>query len=190
MKQAEKERLEAAKLPEGNIIALLLEQHARIRDLFERVSSSTGRQKQNAFDQLRELLAVHETGEEMILRPVSKQTAGQKVTEARNHEEDEATHVLAELEKLDVSSPEFAAKFAAFEQAVSDHADHEEREEFPTVLAERTEEELRRMGDRLQAAERMAPTHPHPAAAGSTAAQMTLGPFAAMLDRARDALKG
>jgi hypothetical protein len=34
----------------------------------------------------------------------------------------------------------------------------------------------------------MAPTHAHPAAAGSTTAQVLTGPFASMIDRVRDAL--
>jgi hypothetical protein len=33
------------------------------------------------------------------------------------------------------------------------------------------------------------PTHPHPAAAGSPTAQWTFGPFASLVDRARDAVK-
>jgi len=44
------------------------------------------------------------------------------------------------------------------------------------------------MGKTLQMAEKTAPTHPHPTAAGSTAAQVTLGPFASLVDHARDAL--
>ncbi|MBS2961442.1 hemerythrin domain-containing protein [Actinocrinis puniceicyclus] len=189
MKHAERERMEAARLPEGNIVGLLLEQHARIRELFIAVKASTGDQKQRNFDELRELLAVHEVGEEMILRPVSKDTAGKEVTDARNHEEDEATHVLARLEGMDVHSAEFDAEFYRFEQAVSDHAEHEENEEFPTLLAQRTEAELKRLGDRLLRAEKAAPTHPHPSAAGSPAMVKAAGPFAAMLDRARDAVK-
>lgn len=189
MRHAEKERTEAAKLPEGNIIRILLEQHAQIRELFIAVKAATGETKQQRFDELRELLAVHEVGEEMILRPVSKQTAGHEITDARNHEEDEATHVLAELEKMDVHSPEFESKLSHFELAVSNHAEHEEHEEFPTVLAQRTHEELKRMGDRLLKAEKTAPTHPHPTAAGSPGMVKAAGPFAAMMDRARDAFK-
>lgn len=189
MKHAERERTEAARLPQGNIIRILLEQHAQIRELFVAVKASTGAPKQERFDELRELLAIHEVGEEMILRPVSKNTAGHEITDARNHEEDEATHVLAELEKMDVNTPEFDTKLSQFEQAVSDHAENEEHQEFPTVLAQRSEEELKRLGERLLKAEKTAPTHPHPTAAGSPGMVKVAGPFASMLDRARDAFK-
>ena len=175
--------------PEGDVIAVLLQQHARIRELFSQVKTETGERKQQSFDQLRALLAVHETAEEMILRPMSKRTAGREVAEARNHEEAEANHVLAELERMDVDSAVFDERFARFEQAVLDHADHEEEQEFPAIRAQYDEEQLARAGRRLLATERVAPTHPHPATAGSTTAQWAVGPFASLLDRARDALQ-
>ncbi len=189
MSEANAERAQAAKLPEGDVVAILLEQHARIRDLFSDVKGAQGDHKQQAFDELRALLAVHETAEEMIVRPVAKETAGAQEADARNHEEEEANKVLAELEKMDVSSPEFDALLAKFEQAVIDHAEHEEREEFPAIHAGRTEEQLKGMGSRLRAAERIAPTHPHPGAAGSPMAQWTVGPFASLVDRTKDAIK-
>ncbi|MGO4757026.1 hemerythrin domain-containing protein, partial [Streptomyces sp. 2MCAF27] len=52
----------------------------------------------------------------------------------------------------------------------------------------RTEDQLRRMGTMLRAAEKIAPTHPHPSAAGSPAAQWSVGPFASLVDRTRDAI--
>ena len=58
--------------------------------------------------------------------------------------------------------------------------------EFPHILAEVSAEDQRKMGERLLRAEKIAPTHPHPTAAGSTLAQVTAGPFAAMLDKAKD----
>ncbi|WP_181446737.1 hypothetical protein [Streptomyces sp. NTH33] len=47
---------------------------------------------------------------------------------------------------------------------------------------------MQKMGRRLLSVEKMAPTHPHPMAAGSPKAQWMTGPFAAMVDRAKDAL--
>ena len=174
--------------PDPDVIAVLLGQHARVKNLFAQINSATGVAKQDLFDELRELLAAHETGEEVVLRPVSKKAAGEQVAEARNAEEKEANQVLTDLEKLDVAGPEFAAKFAEFEKAVLAHAEHEEREEFPAVRAQCTEQELQQMGKRLLKAEKSAPTHPHASAAGSPTAQKVMGPFAAMVDKVRDAL--
>ncbi|MET7455793.1 hemerythrin domain-containing protein [Streptomyces sp. NPDC005574] len=102
-----------------------MEQHARIRQLFTKVKSSRGAEKREAFDELRALLAVHETTEEMIVRPVAAETAGKREADARNEEEAEANKVLAGLEKTDVDSAQFDARLAEFERAVLEHAENE-----------------------------------------------------------------
>lgn len=188
MSNAAQERAEAALLPEDDVIGILLSQHARIRDLFAGVRTARGDAKRAKFDELRALLAVHETAEEIILRPVAKKEAGEKEAEARDKEEAEANKALAELERMDIDGPGFAEKLDELEKAVGEHADHEEREEFPPLRARCSAEQLRSMGSRLLTAEKAAPTHPHPVTAGSPAAQWTAGPFASLLDRARDAL--
>lgn len=188
MGDAAEDRAEAATLPEGDVIRVLLEQHAQIRDLFSEVFSAEGEHKKHVFDDLRALLAVHETAEEMVLRPVTKKTAGEAVVDARNREEAEANKVLAELEKLDVTSPDFDEKLRSFQKAVDDHAEAEEHEEFPTVLESCEEDQRKTMGTQLRAAEGIAPTHPHPSTAGSTTAQYAVGPIASLIDRTRDAI--
>lgn len=190
MSDADHDREQARQLPEGDVIRILLEQHAQIRELISCVQSSRNSgHKSAAFDELRELLARHEAAEEMVLRPESRRLAGDEVTARRNQEESEATKALAELEKLDVGSLEFETHFSSFAKSVSEHAEAEEHEEFPTVISGCDEEERRRLGDVLSSAEQVAPTHPHPGPAGSPAGQWTTGPFASLMDRARDALK-
>ncbi|MEV7189982.1 hemerythrin domain-containing protein [Kitasatospora sp. NPDC093102] len=177
----------AAKRPD-DVIDILLRQHRRIRELLSDVKRSDGEHKKQAFDELRALLAVHETSEQLILRPATRETAGKQIAEARTREEEDATRALSQLEKMDVSSREFDARFSEFERSVLAHAEQEEREEFPAVRAGRAEEQLEKMGKRLLIVEKLAPTHPHPAVAGSTAAQWAVGPFASLVDRVRDAL--
>ncbi|QIZ39755.1 hypothetical protein FDZ84_24330 [Saccharopolyspora sp. ASAGF58] len=106
--RAQTERQEAARLPD--VVRVLLEQHARIRGLFAEVKNAQGEQKRNRFDELRALLAVHETAEELVLRPIAKKTAGDAEAEARNYEEEEANQVLAEHEKMDVNSTDVASR--------------------------------------------------------------------------------
>ena len=189
MTEAAEDRAKAAQLPEGDVVRILLEQHAQVHDLFSTIESSAGERRKEAFDSLRALLAVHETAEEMVVRPVSRGTAGESVAQSRNDEEDQASRVLVDLEKMDVTTPEFEQTLSTFKSAVTAHAKHEEDQEFPTLLAQCDEQQRQKMGKVLQTAEKTAPTHPHPVAAGSTTAQYTLGPFASLLDRARDAVK-
>jgi hemerythrin superfamily protein len=180
---------QAIKQPHGDVIAVLLEQHRRIRELFTQVKGAEGERKQQAFDELRVLLAAHETAEEMVLRPVSCTDAGAAVADARNQEEREAARMLTVLEAMDVSSAEFGRAFAEFEQAVLDHAEHEEQQEFPAVRTRESQQTLVGMGAVLRAAEMAAPTHPHPSTAGSPIAQWMLGPWASLTDRFQDAVK-
>jgi hemerythrin superfamily protein len=175
-------------LHEEDVVEILLRQHERIREGFIQVKAATGKERQQRFHELRALLAAHETAEEMVLRPVSSQTAGHEVADARNAEEKQANQVLSELDDLDVNSTEFDRRFREFQKAVLDHAKNEEKEEFPSVQNGRTAEELASMGQVLLAVEKIAPTHPHPSTAGSPTLQWAVGPFVSVLDRAKDAL--
>jgi len=175
--------------PQGDMIEILLDQHQRIRELFGQVKRASGKRKQQAFDELRALLAVHETAEEMVLRPISSKDAGAEVAGARNEEEREAARTLTVLEMMDVSGAEFDRMFAEFELAVLEHARHEEKDEFPLVRAREDQDALLAMGRTLRAVERIAPTHPHPSTAGSPVAQWAVGPFASLVDRTLDAIK-
>lgn len=191
MGTAAENRPKAAQLPEGDVVRILLGQHARIRALFTEVKAAAGARKQELFDELRALLAVHETAEEMVLRPMTA-TSGEgaeAIAAARNAEEAAATKTLKELEGLDVSDPAFDVRLAGLERDVLQHADAEEEEEFPIILSSYDAGVRRVMGLEVRAAEKVAPTHPHPSAAGSTTAQFVLGPFASIKDRAKDAIK-
>lgn len=90
---------------------------------------------------------------------------------------------------MGVSSAEFDRLFTEFEQAVLGHAEREEQEEFPPVRARESRSTLVGMGTVLRAAEKAGPAHPHPTTAGSPIAQWMAGPWASVIDRARDAVK-
>jgi hemerythrin superfamily protein len=188
MGDAAEDRAKAEALPEGDVIRILLEQHAQVRDLFAEVQNASADQRQEPFDRLRALLAVHETSEELVLRPKAEDRAWKDVATERNQEEAEANEVLKHLEELDSSSAAFLSALKDFEKSVDEHAEAEESREFPRVLQALDEDERRKLGSRLRSVQKMAPTHPHPSAAGSTTAQALTGPFAALVDKVRDAL--
>lgn len=172
-----------------NGIEFLLGQHQQVTDLLEAVESGPAATRQESFDRLRELLAVHETAEELILRPITRHNVpgGEEIADARIGEENQAKDVLAKLEKLEANSTDFITLFAGFAQDVRKHAHNEETYEFPLVQEHQDPQALAAMGEHLEKAEKMAPTHPHPSAR-STTANLVLGPFAAMVDKVRDAL--
>lgn len=173
----------------GDLVTQLLAQHDLIRAAIDEVArTTTAESRQKAFDALRELLARHETAEEMIVRPLTRGIdGGDEIASARMDEENESKVVLAKLEKMDIASVEFARTFEKFAGAVLTHAQSEERTEFLLLrdkLDSKTSERAEKM---LLMAEKTAPTHPHPSAK-TTAMNYVAGPFAAMADRARDAI--
>ncbi|MEV4670147.1 MULTISPECIES: hemerythrin domain-containing protein [Actinomadura] len=172
-----------------NVVDLLLAQHDEIRRLASTVESSRGEARKRAFDELRRLLAVHETAEEEIVHPFARHAIGNgsHVVDDRLQEENEAKGALAELEKMNTDSPDFEEKFARFHRDVEAHATHEEREEFPRIRQDATPEQLRGMAAAVRAAEAVAPTHPHQGTE-SAAKNLAVGPVAAVADRVRDAI--
>ncbi|MEE6176221.1 hemerythrin domain-containing protein [Mycobacterium sp. 050134] len=168
-----------------DVVGFLVSQHQQIKSMFERTLSAAGKEREDAFVGLRRLLAVHETAEEAK----RKVADGQTIVSARLEEENDAKKVLSELEKLEVDSDEFTQKLTKLRDAVASHADHEEAEEFAKLGEQLGADELERMGRAAKFAEAVAPTRPH-AGVESQAANLAAGPFAAMLDRARDAILG
>lgn len=182
----------ATMITSGNdIVSFLKGQHQQIRQLFARVNTAQGKGREEAFTALRRLLAVHETAEEEIVHPAARKALpnGQLVVDARLQEENEAKKTLAQLEKLDPASHEFTTQLDLLERSVLVHAEAEEREEFSRLADVFDREQLERMRKAVEFAEKMAPTHPHPGVE-SQAANLLMGPFAAMLDRTRDAFSG
>lgn len=175
---------------QDDVVSLLVAQHARIRSLFQEVDKAAGSDvKQARFEELRRLLAVHETAEELIVHPEARHAdGGSDVVAARLQEERDAKEVLAELDGMRVTDPEFADRFALLGQTVLDHASSEEREEFPLLRQNTSEKTLSLMASAVRAAEAMAPTHPHPGVESMTANLMA-GPIASLVDRTRDAVR-
>jgi hypothetical protein len=159
--------------------------------MFAETLAASGKAREKAFVELRRLLAVHETAEEEVVHPRAKRkiSNGTAVVDKRLHEEHEAKTVLQKLEKLDVDSEEFTRELTKLRDAVVEHAEHEEQDEFARLGEELSSEELERMGRAAKLAEATAPTRPH-AGVESQVANLAAGPFAAMLDRARDAIIG
>lgn len=174
-----------------DVVAFLKEQHQEIRALFAQVLATRGPDREKAFYELRRLLAVHETAEEEIVHPAARRVLpdGDDLIDARLKEENQAKRLLAELEDYEVDSDEFETQLAVLRNAVLTHAQAEETQEFERLGSRLDASRLERMRKAVKLAESIAPTRPHPGVE-SAAANMLAGPFASMLDRARDALTG
>jgi len=173
---------------DGDVVTYLKNQHEQIRGLFAKVRAASGKDREQAFRDLRRMMAVHETAEEEIIHPAARALPdGGPMVAARLREEYEAKSALVELETLDVGSAEFDLKLGALETAVLDHAKKEEELEFDRLETTLDEDRLLRMRRAMEVAESLAPTRPHPWLE-SQASNILIGPFASMMDRARDAM--
>jgi hemerythrin superfamily protein len=174
-----------------DVVKFLKDQHNLIKDMFDEVlSASDTDAREKAFIELRQLLAVHETAEEMVVHPRVRHEAanGDEIVDARLEEEHKAKQMLTKLEKMDVGSRKFIDELTKFRDAVIDHAEHEENEEFTKLQRNLNADDRERMAKAVLAAEAISPTRPH---AGVESAKMNfaVGPFVSMLDRARDAIR-
>jgi hemerythrin superfamily protein len=171
------------------IIDALRRDHQDVRKLLARLETASGKQRRELFQRLVAELVRHEVAEEEILRPVSKRDAGEAIANARIKEESQAEQLLKDMEKLDPDSAEFASKLTRLRRDVERHAEAEETKEFPRVAKKETTERLEQMGRAYEAAKKAAPTRPHPKTPNTPAANLLAGPFAAVADRARDAVR-
>jgi len=172
-----------------DVIQIIEAQHRDIRELFRRLTQ-TGDGELESFDELVRLLAVHETAEEMVVYPALRRMGdrGGRVADARKTEEDAAKKALAELEGLDRQSREFRLMLNAFSVDVDEHAANEETEVLP-LLSEMDANEREQMAGTFVLAEKVAPTHAHRMAPESATGNMLVGPFVAMVDKVRDAIR-
>ena len=173
------------------VVAFLKAQHNLIEDMFDEVLLASDPQaREKPFLELRQLLAVHETAEEMVVHPRVRREAdaGDAIADARLAEEHEAKELLSQIEKLHTTSQQFIDELTKLRDAVLDHAEHEENEEFPVLQREVDADDLKRMATAVRAAEAIAPTRPH-AGVESAKLNFVVGPFASMLDRARDLIQ-
>ncbi|MEU1012208.1 hemerythrin domain-containing protein [Streptomyces sp. NPDC005890] len=173
-----------------DVVALLVRQHGDIRNLFVEVELSEGEERRDAFRRLVRLLAVHETAEEEVVHPFVRRAVegGEQVVKDRLAEEKSAKETLAALDEMDADDPEFMPRLMQLRTEVQEHARAEERYEFSHIRRSTDVTNLAAMAKAVKAAEAMAPTRPHPGVE-SAAANVALGPVAALMDRTKDAVR-
>jgi hemerythrin superfamily protein len=175
----------------GDVVDLLLDQHRAIRELCEQVSTATAADREEPFRSLLRLLAVHEAVEEELVHPyVKRRVDGAKDAVAeRVEEEREVNRMLVALDSLGPTNPGFEELFARFRTALLAHADKEESSEFAGLRSATRPAERAAMAAALRLASSMAPTHVHPGNESAPRALLVGTPMA-MIDRARDLLRG
>lgn len=174
--------------PDEDVIDLLTRQHNEIRALFAELEQTPADTRGRLFHELVRLLSVHETAEQELVHPAIRDLGGDEVVDARVAEEHRATALLSTMTKVGPDAEGFDTLLEQLRDDVLAHARHEESAEFPILRESADREKLVAMARAVRAAERIAPTRPHPGVE-SPAANFLLGPPLAIMDRARDAIR-
>ena len=172
---------------EHDVVDLLIEQHMQIRGLFLEVEAASGGARHEAFQRLVRLLAVHETAEEQVVRPLTRLSVdgGNQIADARLAEEHDAKQTVATLEQIGPDAPEFLQLLDQLRMDVLDHASKEEAYEFRYLRRNVPAAQLRALTAMVKAAAAIAPTHPHPGVESATANTLA-GPALSLFDRTKD----
>lgn len=176
-------------VPEPDVVDTLVAQHMQIRDLMVEVLTGDADHRAEPLAHLVALLSVHETAEEEVVHPVARQLeAGESaVVDDRVNEEHDAKQLLGQLDGMDPHDEQFMPLFTKLRSSVLTHAIAEQRYEFNHIRHKTPAGQRASMSTIVQAAQKVAPTHPHPGME-SAKKNMLLGPAAAIVDRARDAI--
>jgi hypothetical protein len=182
--------IRAELLQENDVIRVLLEQHQRIMTLFTGVRAATGEARIDALRELRAVLVVHETSEQMIVRPRTAELVGPGFVDALTAAETELANEITQLEKIPPEHGQFEENLSTIESSVLNHFYVEETEEFPAFLEQCPIEDRLAMGTRLLSAAKILPTRPHPVVdSGGKAATAIASPITSLIDRVRDAIQ-
>lgn len=135
-----------------NALKLLIEDHDKVRGLFEQVkSSNSNSEKKDLFRQIEKELEVHTHIEETIFYPAVREKEGLEDLVKEGVQEHHLVDVLIrEINGLADDSDVFEPKLTVLMENVEHHADEEESEMFPKVEEKFSEEELEDLGSRLE----------------------------------------
>lgn len=185
-----------------DVFRVLGEDHAMVKRMLS-VLESTADQRSGATDELlaaRKQLAQqlviessrHEAAEEQHFWPVVRERVGggDQLADEAISQESEAKEILAKIDKLEASDPEFDRLVGEFIPAGRRHIEFEETRVWPGLRQTLSQAEARDLGERLRKAREHGPTRPHPHTPASPAVLKTAGPAVAAVDKLRDAATG
>ena len=134
-------------------IALLKQDHEKVRGLLGQFENATGARRQKLLTQIEKELKVHTTIEEEIFYPAYREAARKKEDKKLFFEAVEEHHVVDMVlpEMNEGSSPEeLKAKAKVLKDLVEHHAEEEEKEMFPRARKAMDRDELRSLGEMMK----------------------------------------
>ncbi len=180
-----------------DVIEILEHDHHEVEEMFTELESLRGASTEEAQQRRKTLteqvtieLVRHSVAEEVLVYPqVTAKVSAEEVEHARK-EHAEAEETLHRLEKLDADDPAFDDELATLMEEIRHHIEDEEGEMFAHMRQAIAPDELRKLGARVEAFKKVAPTRPHPNVPNDALSRTVTGPAASLFDRMRDLATG
>ena len=180
-----------------DVIEILEQDHREVEQMFAELASLRGASTEEARSRRKEVteqvtieLVRHSVAEEVLVYPQVEAKVSAEEAEHARQEHAEAEETLHRLEKLDADDPAFDDELATLMAEIRHHIEDEEGQMFAHMRQVIDADELRKLGARVEAFKKVAPTRPHPNVPNEPLPRMAAGPAASLFDRMRDLATG
>src|SRR3954454_14676452 len=180
-----------------DVIEVLEHDHREVEQMFAELESLRGASTDEAKSRRKDLadqvtieLVRHSVAEEVLVYPQVEEKVSAEEAEHAREEYAEAEETMQRLEKLDADDPAFDDEVATLMAEIRHHIADEEGQMFADMRRAIDADELRKLGARVEAFKKVAPTRPHPNVPNEPLPRMAAGPAASLFDRMRDLATG
>jgi hemerythrin-like domain-containing protein len=138
-----------------NAIKLLEEDHKKVKKLLKEADDTTERgvkTRQELFSKIKKEMEVHEIIEEEIFYPALKEHKKAKEIVLEGYEEHHVVDtIMSEIEGVPFDDERWGAKFSVMKENIEHHIEEEEGEMFEIARKVFEDDELRELGERMEA---------------------------------------
>jgi hemerythrin superfamily protein len=180
-----------------DVIEVLEHDHREVEEMFAELESLRGASTEETQSRRKTLteqvtieLVRHSVAEEVLVYPQVQNKVSAEEAEHARKEHAEAEETLQRLEKLDAGDPAFDDELATLMAEIRHHISDEEGQMFTHMRQVIDGDELRKLGARVEAFKKVAPTRPHPSVPNEPGPRVAAGPAASLFDRLRDLASG
>jgi hemerythrin superfamily protein len=180
-----------------DVIEVLEQDHREVEQMFAELEALRATTDSDALSRRKDLmeqvtieLVRHSVAEEVLVYPQVEKKVDAGEAERAKKEHAEAEETLQRLERLDPDDAAFDIELTTLMREIREHIAEEEGQMFAHMRQVIDEDELRKLGARVEAFKKVAPTRPHPNVPNEALPRLAAGPGASLFDRMRDLATG
>lgn len=182
----------AAPLAGRNVVDVITDEHRRLADLCAELADDTvaGPRRRRLAQVVTATLSRHLSAEEQYLYPAIRVAvpAGELLADREVAEDHAILVTLQQLADGALEDPDFDRLAGSVAVQIARHIRSAAEELLPLLTQMASEQELIRLGNRVELAQEAAPTRPHPATPATPPWNKVVDPTVGVLDKVRDAV--